>query len=589
MPRFSLRTKLLIGFLFVLLPILALIIYDYRAGYDQLSEGILDDQMRTSQAIAALVDASIDDALSIAQSLSQDPILQTMDPLQMDPHLASLKPSLPQFDDMGVVDLEGKNVGLMSQLAPDVPRPSAAGRAYFEAVKSTRQPAVSDVLISRSTGNPIVAVAAPLFDSSGTMQGVTIVALDLDYLVQRVGTVGLRKSQAIFVTDPEGTIVLHTLLAREEWGRRSLSDYPPVQSALSGVPGREREIMSLLGDVRMVATVGTAKYGWVVGVSLSRAEALQPVQDDLARRLLLFSGVLVFAGLVAVMLSQYMILGPLGVLRDHLTAFGRGQLRRLVSLRTGDELEDLADAFNRMTESLSDKEAQLRGHAARLEQVNKELEAFSYSVSHDLRAPLRGIDGFSQALLEDYADSLDDQGKDYLQRVRAASQRMAQLIDDMLKLSRVTRAEMRHETVDLSALAHDIAGELQKTRPERQVDFVIAPGLVVNGDAQLLRAVLENLLGNAWKFTSAHPCAKIEFGIAEYEGKPAYFVRDDGVGFDMAYVDKLFGAFQRLHAMNEFPGTGIGLATVQRIIHRHGGHVWAEGAVEQGATFYFTL
>ncbi len=224
-----------------------------------------------------------------------------------------------------------------------------------------------------------------------------------------------------------------------------------------------------------------------------------------------------------------------------------------------------------------------------LQAANKELEAFSYSVSHDLRAPLRSIDGFSQALLEDYTDKLDTVGQNYLQRVRLATQRMGQLIDDLLNLSRMTRSEMRCELVDLSSLTQMIATELQKTQPERLVEFVIAPGLVANGDARLLRIVLENLLGNAWKFTGKHPSARIEFGLIEHEGKPAYFVRDDGTGFDMEYANKLFGAFQRLHAITEFEGTGIGLATVQRIIHRHSGRVWAEGAVGQGATFYFSL
>jgi signal transduction histidine kinase/ActR/RegA family two-component response regulator len=243
---------------------------------------------------------------------------------------------------------------------------------------------------------------------------------------------------------------------------------------------------------------------------------------------------------------------------------------------------------------------QVRHHAAGLEErvaertaelaaVNKELEAFAYSVSHDLRAPLRSIDGFSQVLLEEYDDGLDADGQNYLRRVRAASQRMGELIDDLLRLSRVTRAEMIREKVDLSALAQEVAAQLQETQPERQVEFVIAEGLVANGDARLLRVVLENLLGNAWKFTGKQTCARIEFSCTETDGKPAYFVRDSGAGFDMAYADKLFGAFQRLHSTAEFEGAGIGLATIQRIIHRHGGQVWAKGAVGQGATFYFTL
>jgi PAS domain S-box-containing protein len=226
---------------------------------------------------------------------------------------------------------------------------------------------------------------------------------------------------------------------------------------------------------------------------------------------------------------------------------------------------------------------------AQLAAVNRELETFSYSVSHDLRAPLRSIAGFSQALLEDYSDQLDEQGRDYLERVQSAGQRMARLIDDLLSLSRVTRTELGSETVQLSELAEIIALELQQLQPERRVDFAITRGLQAQGDAGLLRAALENLLGNAWKFTANQSHAQIEFGATQRDGQKIFFVRDNGAGFDMTYANKLFGAFQRLHDTNEFPGTGIGLATVQRIINRHNGTIWAEAAVGQGATFYFTL
>ncbi len=234
-------------------------------------------------------------------------------------------------------------------------------------------------------------------------------------------------------------------------------------------------------------------------------------------------------------------------------------------------------------------EQRVAERTAQLQAANQELEAFAYSVSHDLRAPLRSIDGFGRALLQDCAGSLDDQGQHYLQRIRAATLQMSQLIDDLLKLSRVTRSEMRREPVDLSALAQAIAAELQAAQPERQIEWSIAPGLVVNADANLMRILLANLLGNAHKFTAQHPTARIEFGAVQPASQPVYFVRDNGAGFDMAYADKLFGAFQRLHSANEFDGTGIGLATVQRIVHRHGGRVWAEGAVEQGAIVHFTL
>ena len=234
-------------------------------------------------------------------------------------------------------------------------------------------------------------------------------------------------------------------------------------------------------------------------------------------------------------------------------------------------------------------EQRVRQRTTELEVVNTELEAFNTSVSHDLYAPLRSIDGFSEALLEEYGDRLDDQGHDYLRRVRGAGRRMTQLIDGLLSLSQVARSDIEREVVDLSSMARTIAAELQRTQADRQATFHIASELLTQGDGRLLRAVLENLLGNAWKFTSKQPHARIEVGVSQSHGQPTYFVRDNGAGFDMTYVGRLFSPFNRLHSASDFAGTGIGLATVQRIIHRHGGCVWAEGAVGQGANVLFHL
>jgi PAS domain S-box-containing protein len=248
-----------------------------------------------------------------------------------------------------------------------------------------------------------------------------------------------------------------------------------------------------------------------------------------------------------------------------------------------------AQLYQQVQQYAGTLEAKVRERTAQLEATNRELESFCYSVSHDLRAPLRGIDGWSLALLEDCADRLDEQGRTYLQRVRMETQRLGRLIDDLLELSRVIRTDMLRKPVDLSALVHTIAARLQEAEPDRQVEFRIQPGLMAHGDARLLEVMLSNLLGNAWKFTSKHPSARIEFGVTEVEGQTVYFVRDDGAGFDMTYARKLFGAFQRLHKTSEFPGSGVGLATVQRIVQRHGGRVWAEAEVEQGTTVYFSL
>jgi signal transduction histidine kinase len=247
-------------------------------------------------------------------------------------------------------------------------------------------------------------------------------------------------------------------------------------------------------------------------------------------------------------------------------------------LHTASDIPNLAAT----QEALSERTLQL-------EAANRELESFSYSVSHDLQAPLRVINGFSQVLWDNYQPHLDDRGRHYLQRIQANSKRMSDLIDALLQLSRVTRTQMQSVKINLSEMAHDIVEELQASEPERQVEVSITPNLQTKGDPQLLRIVLNNLLDNAWKYTSKRSLAKIEFACHQNERQLVYLIRDNGAGFDLTYADKLFTAFQRLHSQSEFPGTGIGLATVQRIIYRHGGKVWAEGASDRGATFYFSL
>lgn len=243
----------------------------------------------------------------------------------------------------------------------------------------------------------------------------------------------------------------------------------------------------------------------------------------------------------------------------------------------------------KMQNKLLKTQEELVLYSEKLETTNKELEAFSYSVSHDLRAPLRGINGLSQAIIEDYYDKLDHQGRDFLKRLCSEAQKMGDLIDHMLNLSRITRKEMTFEEVNLSSIAKEIAEHLQNEEPDRRVEFVIEDGIISVGDPHLLKIALENLLSNSWKFTSHHDTATIEFGSIKTTKGLTYFVRDDGAGFDMRYVDKVFGAFQRLHSDREFPGSGVGLGTVKRVISRHNGNIWVESEIEKQTTFYFTL
>lgn len=264
------------------------------------------------------------------------------------------------------------------------------------------------------------------------------------------------------------------------------------------------------------------------------------------------------------------------------------------------EVAELIATFKHLTRARKDAEqeilalnaaleARVKDRTAQLEAANQELDAFAYSVSHDLRAPLRGIDGFSLALVEDFGDQLSAEGQDYLRRIRAGCVRMGTLIDDLLYLSRLARNALRREAIDLSLIARQVADELQQLQPARRVDWVIAPHLETVADPALLRAVLDNLLGNAWKFTRQQEHARIEFNGFSQGEEHIFFVKDNGAGFDMRYADKLFNVFQRLHKAEEYEGTGIGLATVQRVIQRHGGRVWAQGEIAQGATFYFSL
>ena len=374
----------------------------------------------------------------------------------------------------------------------------------------------------------------------------------------------------------------------------------PKLSAIA--PGQEETHWFL--DSQLILVRSIVFQGSRTGTVYIRSD-LREMNDRLQRYVLIVIAVLLVSLIAALLVSriaQRAISRPIAHLAEVARIVSREKnysVRAMPDDSRG-ELALLIEAFNEMLAQIQERDADLQKARDELEQrveerttqlaaINKELEAFSYSVSHDLRAPLRSIDGFSQALLEDYADKLDDSGKDHLQRVRSATQRMSRLIDDLLNLSRLTRGTMRREKLDLTVMAKAIAEDLQKTDATRQVEFLIAEGLSAEGDLQLLRAVMENLIGNAWKYTSKHERARIEFSRGQNNGQAAYFVRDDGAGFDPRFADRLFGAFQRLHGATEFPGTGVGLATVQRIIRRHGGEVWAEAEVEKGATFYFTL
>jgi light-regulated signal transduction histidine kinase (bacteriophytochrome) len=330
---------------------------------------------------------------------------------------------------------------------------------------------------------------------------------------------------------------------------------------------------------------------------IGHEESLSRAADERAQSATRFSRLLFIAGFLLALLLQgmafFMVVREVNQRREAEEAVHELNRQLEVHIRELDveiaERKKVEAEVHQLNDQLSAQVDLLNETNTTLNAVNRELESFAYSVSHDLRSPLRGLDGLSLALLEDYGDRIDDVGKGFLTRMRSESQRMGQLIDGILSLSRLTRGEFHPQPVNLSEMAAQILEELKADEPDRRVNADVEPGLATKADPRLMEAVLQNLLDNAWKFTSRHESGRIQFGSEKKDGKTVYFVKDDGAGFDMAYIGKMFGAFQRLHGAQDFPGTGIGLATVQRIIHRHGGTIWAEGAIEQGASFYFTL
>lgn len=372
--------------------------------------------------------------------------------------------------------------------------------------------------------------------------------------------------------------------------------------ALPDIPSDAPEV-SRFADFRMHLVQRVMLDDKPIGMVYIRSD-VREIVDRLRRDALILGGVLLVS-MTGAFLVSYVArrsisdpIAELAALTNRMTT-ERDYSLRSTTVGQG-EVGVLIASFNEMVEQIEQRDHSLRESHELLEQrvqqrtlelrtANKELEAFCYSVSHDLRSPLRAIDGFSQALLEDLEGSLDEQATSHLARIRAATQRMGTLIDDLLNLSRISRAELRTDSVDLSALARTVIADLAPLQPERRVDVTIQDGMLVSGDLRLLRQVLENLLGNAWKFTSKQQSPRIEMTATTDGETTTYAVKDNGAGFDPAYAQRLFGVFQRMHAMSDFPGTGVGLAIVERIIHRHGGRVWADAAVGHGATFYFTI
>jgi len=460
--------------------------------------------------------------------------------------------NFPEVSGLRVTDASGER--LYTSDPPGTPRSWLGDRAYFKAVRD--DPAArlvfSEVLVGRVTGRNIVVVIRAIRDAQDVFRGTVFATVDLAHMEKLFQSlrVGARASFALWRSD-NYTQVLRWPPSPDRVNV-PLPEGSPVRAALSsGVRPATLEVRSFAdGVTRIYALYKLERYPFFVGSGVSRDDTMEGWTK---RALFVAIAALFVGGLV------------FGLL--HRLWRAEGEL-----LQFNVELEE-----------------RVRARTADLENANRELEAFSYSISHDLRTPLRSIASYSRMVELDYAECLDAQGRKMLQRVHEAAKKMGVLIEDLLRLSRVTRAQMKIEAVSVTELAAGIAHELQRQEPGRNATFKIQPDMAARADPGLVAVALENLIGNAWKFASTRPVPYIEVGTVETGGDTVYFVRDNGVGFDMGYVGNLFAPFHRLHGEREFPGTGIGLATVKRIVERHGGRIWADAAVDLGATFYFTL
>ncbi len=542
-----------IAIVLALIPITLAGIYSYRSAAQEMTAAVLAKRESIAYLIATVLTEKLDHlsdlGLSLATRVRFRALVENKQWNRAIKIMESVPATFPYVERLFLADPDGVLVADTPAL-PGVRGRSFAYRDWYQGVVRTGGPYVSEIYERRAAPQiNVMAVAVPIKGAANELLGILVMQIGLGAFFEWFKDAPAEPTWLIYIVDRNGQAAFHPDYT-PRGATVNLAQMPGVQQALQGRRGIQIAPHPPDGAEQISAYAPVERYGWGVVLSEPARTAFAARDAQLRRFAVVYTLLLLLGGVIAFLL-----------LRAREQGRRKADLELLVAERTAD-----------------------------LELANKELEAFSYSVSHDLRAPLRSIDGFSRVLLEECEERLDGRHRGYLGRIRAATQRMGNLIDDLLKLSRVTRAEMNHTNVDLTALAHAIVADLRGSSPPREVVVEIHPGVTATGDPVLLRALLENLLGNAWKFTGKTAAARIEFGCTrDGSAQPVYFVRDNGAGFDPAYAHKLFDAFQRLHGVEDFPGTGIGLATVQRIVRRHGGRVWAEGAVGRGATFYFTL
>jgi signal transduction histidine kinase len=470
-------------------------------------------------------------------------------------------------------------------------RPDVAFTSWHKKLLRSGKTTLSDLGISTVTQRPTVVVAAPIYGSDGRIAGIWAGGLRLEEL-SKIGHGGQETGTLErwgYVTDPRGLIVAHQANPKYVLEQTDFSSVPAVRAALTGQSGAGEWFNPLEGSERIGAYMPLTDSGWAVVYTTPTRVAYAPINKLTQTIVLATLAIFLLMGTAGWAVARRITL-PLKKLARATEEIAAGEYIPTAAAQSGDEIDQLAGKLNLMAGALWQKEAQLRQRNDQLRERNRELTAFSYSVSHDLRAPVRHITGFAEMLQKNAAAKLDDNSRRYLDVILKSAKQMRSLIDDLLAFSRMGRMEMQNTRVSLERLTREALENLQTDAQGRNIEWKIGALPETSGDPSMLRLVLTNLISNAVKFTRTRDPAVIEIGSTNGDGHElVVFVRDNGVGFDMQYVDKLFGVFQRLHSAESFDGTGIGLAHVRRIVLRHGGRTWAEGSVDAGATFYFSL
>jgi signal transduction histidine kinase len=603
MPPFSLkslRARAIYLVLLAILPLLALTLYSYLEKRNRAIRELQRGELVAARNLASIQETLINSAQQLLSTLARLPQVRRQDREACNLLFAGLMEHSPYLASIGGCD----SIGWVFASFPVATDPiNNASRHFFQETKRTRDFVVGEPVLGRLSNRYNIMLSYPILDDASQFQGLVWAGLDLEWLGSSLAKGDLPADTALVLTDATWKVLFRYPEPLRYVGKKLPEN---LIKAMNASDEGVAEGVGLPGDMRLFAFVRLSHpwEGMRLVIGLPREWALGPVNQDLWRNLFWLGLVALLSLAAAWYGSGLFIRQPVRRLLDvteHLAA-GDLTVRAGMKFKEG-ELGLLAQSFDRMADSLERRDAELQQTAgelrkrvleldrrtAQLEAANQELESFSYSVAHDLRAPLRGIAGFSGILLEEYADKLDGEGKRFLNNIQIDVKKMGNLIDDLLAFSRLARRELRPRLFEMGPLAEDVCQELLKLAPERKIEIKVNPLPPARGDREMIREALGHLLGNACKFTRDREPAVIEISGWEEERERVYCVRDNGVGFDMQYVGKLFEAFQRLHPEKEYEGTGMGLAMVRRIVQRHGGRVWAEGKVGEGASFFFSL